>query len=379
MDIDPLRVTIEELVEGFKDESLDDGPVVGWGGNLNIRPSYQREFIYTGKNRHKRDKVIETILNDHPLGVMYWAELDNGKYEVLDGQQRIMSICQYVAQKRFAYKGREFHSLEEDEQIKFNEYDKMTVYICKGKPSEKIEWFETINIAGLTLTTQEMNNAVFHGAWVDNAKQYFSKTSCPADTNWGKYIASNVDHRRQELLELAIKWRIMGMKNQDGKPMSVREYMSSNKENDAKELWEHFESVMKWAKKTFKYRSIMKGLNWGKLYYNHKDDVLDPIELETRIDNLIKDEYDELKSTKGIYEYVLTDDKHCLDIRKFNKGEREKLYARCGGTCIRCGEENFTIEQMEADHIDPWKEGGNTRMDNAQMLCKPCNRRKGAK
>ena len=86
------EISVREVVEGYID-SAENG-VVGYGGKLDIRPAFQREFIYKDK---QRDEVIRTVRKDFPLNVMYWVLSDDGNYEVLDGQQRTISICQYVA------------------------------------------------------------------------------------------------------------------------------------------------------------------------------------------------------------------------------------------------------------------------------------------
>lgn len=69
MKIEERRVTVRELTEGyFNDE--EEG-VVGYDENLDIRPKYQREFVYKDA---QRDEVIRTILKGLPLNVMYWVD-----------------------------------------------------------------------------------------------------------------------------------------------------------------------------------------------------------------------------------------------------------------------------------------------------------------
>ena len=148
------EITVRELAEGYKDSGAEG--VVGFGGKLNIRPPYQREFIYKEK---QRDAVITTVKRHFPLNVMYWADCGDGTYEVIDGQQRTISICQYVAGD-FAYEFRYFNNLTTDEKQEILNY-KLMVYICTGTDSEKLEWFRTINIAGEKLTEQELRNAVY--------------------------------------------------------------------------------------------------------------------------------------------------------------------------------------------------------------------------
>src|SRR5262245_55045039 len=105
MKIVPKEVTIRDLTADYEDN--DDSGAVGYGGQLDIRPPYQREFIYGDK---KRNAIMESVFSGFPINVMYWAETDNGGFEVIDGQQRTISICQYVAGD-FAYANRYFHNL----------------------------------------------------------------------------------------------------------------------------------------------------------------------------------------------------------------------------------------------------------------------------
>src|SRR4051794_23104832 len=198
MDIELTAVTVRELTEGYEN-SDEEGGVIGFDGALNIRPAYQREFIYKDK---QRDAVIETVFKGYPLNVMYWAVRDEGGYEVIDGQQRTISICQYVAGD-FAYEGRYFYNLQADEKDRVLDYELM-VYLCSGTDREKLDWFQTINIAGAQLTKQELRNAVYSGPWVTDAKRYFSKTGCPAYGIGSKYVSGELN--RQAYLETAISW-----------------------------------------------------------------------------------------------------------------------------------------------------------------------------
>ena len=58
--------------------------------------------------------------------------------------------------------------------------------------------------------------------------------------------------------------------------------------------------------------------------------------------------------------------------------QKRVAYGRQKGICVHCGK-HFEFEEMEADHITPWKEGGTTVAENCQMLCRNCNRIKGGK
>ena len=361
MKIELKEITIQELSDGFEDNN-EDG-VVGFGGKLDIRPSYQREFIYKDK---QRDAVINTITKNFPLNVMYWAVREDGTFEVIDGQQRTISICQYI-DGDFAFQNRYFHNLKADEKEKILNYTLM-VYVCSGTESEKLEWFKTINIAGEKLTEQELRNAVYTGSWVSDAKRYFSKSGCVAYNIGSDYL--NGSPIRQEFLETAIDWISEG---------KIENYMATHQhDSNATALWLYFQSVITWVNATFtvKRKKFMKGIQWGLFYNKYKDVVFDTKAIEEETARLIAD--DEVEKKSGIYAYILTKDERYLGIRTFSDSVKQKVYENQKGICPIC-KNHFDISEMEGDHITPWVEGGKTIEENCQMLCKDDNRRKSSK
>lgn len=365
MKIELKEVTIKKLTAGYSDNA--EKGVVGYGGRLDIRPPYQREFVY---GESQRNAVIDTVFNGFPLNVMYWAVREDGGFEVIDGQQRTISLCQFV-NGDFAFNFRYFHNLAEDEKEKFLSY-KLMIYVCEGTDSEKLKWFETINIAGEKLTAQELRNAVYYGSWLSDAKKYFSKNGCPAYGIGSKLL--NGSPIRQDYLETAISWISKG---------NIEIYMARHqKDPNANELWLYFQSVISWVNILFpKTRKEMKGVNWGELYNKYGSGSYDAAELEEEVSRLMADS--DVKKKAGIYRYVFDHDEHHLDIRAFDDNTKREVYERQGGHCAnpdcpRHGEV-IDIREMEADHITPWKEGGRTVASNCQMLCRECNRRKGSK
>jgi hypothetical protein len=358
MNIELKEIKVRDLTKGYEDNQ-EDG-VIGYDGKLDIRPPYQREFIYKDK---QRDAVIDTITKKFPLNVMYWAVREDGEFEIIDGQQRTISICQYV-NNDFSINGLAFHNLPKDKQEEILDYELM-VYFCEGADSEKLEWFKTINIAGEKLTDQELRNAVYSGSWVTDAKRYFSKSSRPKIGD--EYLGGSAN--RQEYLETAIDWISEG---------KIEDYMSKNQhEPNANELWLYFQAVINWVKATFpKYRKEMKGLSWGTFYNEFKDNKFDSMKLEEQITELMIDE--DVQNKKGIYAYVLTGKEKFLNIRAFSPNQKREAYERQKGICVVC-KQHFEINEMEADHIDPWHSGGKTITENCQMLCKEDNRRKSGK
>ncbi|OBF98577.1 HNH endonuclease [Mycobacterium sp. 852002-51152_SCH6134967] len=382
MKIELKEITVRDLVEGYEDN--DELGVRAYDGKLDVRPPYQREFVYKDK---QRDAVIETLRRDFPLNVMYWAVRDDGTFEVIDGQQRTISICQYVeGDFSIPIDGHQlaFHNLQDDQKNQILDYDLM-VYLCEGTDSEKLDWFKTINIAGEKLTDQELRNAVYHGPWVSAAKKYFSKNGCPAYGIGSDYMTGSPI--RQDYLETAIEW-INGGK--------VDEYMRDHQhDTNANELWLYFKGVIDWVETTFpKKRAQMKTVKWGPLYNQYKNASLDPAKLEARIAALMADV--DVKNKRGIYEFLLGGeaDTKLLEVRVFDEKTKLAAYgqqtsaAEEAGTsncplCAIAGNNNATriyeLSEMDADHVTAWSKGGATDLSNCEMLCIPHNRSKGNK
>ncbi len=360
MKIELREVTVREVVDGYI--NLNEEGVVGYGGKLNIRPMYQREFIYKPK---QQEAVMETVRKDFPLNVMYWVKNADGTFELLDGQQRTLSICSYI-HGGFALNYQFYHNLTDQAREQILNY-KMMIYFCEGDDVEKLDWFRTINIAGEKLTEQELRNAIYTGTWLTSAKKHFSKPKCAAYDIGKDHLKGAAI--RQSYLETAINWISDG---------EVERYMANNQSKpNANELWLYFQNVMSWTKTIFpKYRKEMKGVPFGHLYNKYKDSPIDSSKIEEEITRLMRDE--DVTRKAGIYSYVLTREEKHLNIRAFSARQKREAFEKQEGFCAACGAQ-FELEEMEADHITPWHEGGQTVAANCQMLCKTCNRTKGGK
>ena len=317
------EVKVRDLVNGYHDDG--EGGVRGLSGHLDIRPPFQREFVYKDE---QRDAVIETINKGFPLNVMYWAVRQDEKYEVIDGQQRTISVAQYVSND-YSIDGLYFNNLQNNQQERILDY-LLQVYICEGSASEKLDWFRIINIAGEKLTDQELRNAVYAGPWVSDAKQYFSRHSGPAYAVGSKYV--NGSPIRQDYLETAIKW----IKD---KSQTVEQYMGEHQhDKTAIALWNHFQSVMEHVKAVFpKYHKTMKGVDWGMYYEHLRNENLDPKALAAEVERLILD--DDVQRNAGIYPYLLTNDKKHLNLRAFTPAQKQRAFnnLEIAGVCRNAG------------------------------------------
>ena len=373
MTIKQIEVTVGDIARGYINS--EEQGVRGYGGQLDIRPPYQREFIY---NENEQQAVISTVLKGYPLNVMYWVRRSEDAecpYEVMDGQQRTLSLCEYVDGK-FAYDFKNFFNQPADIQKLILDYP-LTIYLCEGEPSEKLEWFKTINIAGKPLNEQEINNAVYAGPFVTDAKRHFSKSNCGA-YRLGKDLVNGTPIR-QEFLKKALEW-MAEHETREGKPQSVVGYMAEHQHDpNANNLWTYFQNVLNWTITNFdlkKFKKIMKGLNWALYYDKYHSTTLDTADLASRISKLILDS--DVQKQVGIIPYVLTGDERHLDLRGFPEDIKLAVWEKQHHICPSCQKE-FDYEFMEGDHITPWREGGRTVIENCQMLCRECNRRKGGR
>ena len=365
MEITLHTIKVRDIVDGYEDN--EEEGVVGYGGLLNIRPKYQREFVYNDK---QKKEVINSIFKKFPLNVMYWVKNEDGTFELLDGQQRTLSICSFYEDSFYVNldgKVKSFANLTPDQIKQFLDYE-LQIYVCEnGTDSEKLDWFEIINIAGEKLTPQELCNAVYSGEWVMALKKKFSKSTCVAYRLAKDYMSGNPI--RQDYLQTVLKWISRG---------SINEYMATHQHDENADVeWQYFQAAISWIQRIFtKYRAIMKGIEWGELYNMYGNNTYSATDLEKRISTLLIDK--DVTNKKGVYAYVLSGDERYLNIRDFDEVDRIEAYERQKGFCPDCGN-HFEIGEMHADHITPWSKGGHTTADNCQMLCADCNRRKGAK
>lgn len=364
MKITNKKVTIREIINGY--ENRDELGVVAYGGKLNVRPAYQRLYVYTEK---QSVAVINSIMNGFPLSSFYWSKNKVEGFEILDGQQRTMSICEFVKGK-FFYNGKTYDGQSEEFKEQFLNYE-LLIYVCDGTEEEKLNWFRVINIAGEPLSEQELRNAAYVGPWLASAKAWFSKTNC-AEANNSKGF-TNAKVNRQELLEQALYWITNGRKN------GIEEYMAQHQFFPAAdELVGYFNQVMSWAKSLFgkHLRKEMLTQQWGLLYNKYGKNQYDAEELEITVSKLMKD--DEVTKKSGIYEYLFDGDEKHLSLRAFPESMKRTVYEQQNHKCAMCGKE-IAWEDAQADHCDPWSKGGKTTIENCVILCRRCNGTKSNK
>ncbi len=379
--------TVADVCKGFTYNELEGKGLFGLDGRLTIQPEYQRHYIY---NDCKRDvAVIDSLLKGYPIGLIYFNRTSDGRYEVLDGQQRITSFGRFVTGK-FAIKDANknmqyFSGLPRESQQRIMQ-SRLLIYECEGEEWEIREWFRTINIVGIALRDQEMRNAIYSGEFVTAAKRVFSNSLNAEIQKWGHYVKGDV--KRQDYLAEALKWIC------DSKKTSIDAYMSQHRHDQSiAELESYFRSVIDWASAVFEMvERDMCGLEWGRLYETYHKTPYSSSLVTKRVRELQADEH--IKCPRNIYEYVLggEQDKSLLQIRLFEESTKRAAYARQTDAAKEKGVSNcplcaigdnanktriYKFNEMDADHVTAWSKGGATSIENCEMLCKTHNRSKG--
>lgn len=380
------EISIKDICEGFVYNELEGKGLFGLSGKLTIQPEYQRNYIYASDGGKREMGVVESIVKDYPIGLIYFNKLSEDKLEVLDGQQRITSIGRFVTDK-FAIKDENgleqyFSGMAKDKKDKILEA-KLLIYECEGSESEIKEWFKTINIVGVPLNDQELLNAVYSGPFVTLAKEEFSNSQNANIQKWGAYIKGNAN--RQEYLARALDWLSKG---------KIGDYMSSHRlVNNINELKTYFNSVIDWVSSVFTdVEKEMCGLEWGRMYEEYHTKAYSPSKVSAAVKKLYGDSY--VNNRKGIFEYILggSVDKKLLNVRVFDDATKKSVYASQTKTAKANGESNcplcaighdankskhWKLTEMDADHVAAWIKGGATNVNNCQMLCTTHNRAKG--
>lgn len=378
-------ITVADICAGFVFNQLEGKGLFGLGGALTIQPEYQRNYIYADGGGRREQAVIQSLLKGYPLGLIYFNTVSPGKFEVLDGQQRITSIGRFVTGK-FAImvdgNPQNFDSLPADQQTKIKK-STLLIYECAGTESEIKQWFETINIAGVPLNQQELLNAIYSGPFVTLAKAEFSNSQNSNIQKWSAYVKGSAN--RQDFLERALDWVSKG---------DIGAYMSAHRnDTNIKGLKNYFETVLDWVSSVFTdVEKEMQGQEWGRLYEEHHAKSFDPAKVSAEVRRLYGDPY--VKNRRGVFEYILggNKDSKLLDVRVFDEATKNSVYAIQTKAAEGKGESNcslcalghdanksriWKIGEMDADHVAAWSKGGGSSAKNCQMLCVTHNRAKG--
>lgn len=378
-------ISVAEICEGFIYNQFEGKGLHGLSGRLTIQPEYQRNYIYADNGGKRETAVIESLLKEYPLGLIYFNKVADDKFDVLDGQQRITSIGRFLTNKFPIMENgnpKYFDSLPTDQKERIRRA-RLLIYECEGTETEIKQWFQTINIVGVPLNDQELLNAIYSGHFVTAAKAEFSNSQNANIAKWSAYIKGSAN--RQDFLERALEWV---SKSDTGT------YMSSHRHSDdITELKNYFNTVLDWVSTVFiDVEREMQGREWGRLFETYRSLSYDPAKISAQLKELYGNPY--VKNRKGTFEYILggSTDSKLLDVRVFDKATAQSVYAlqtakaeaKAVSNCPLCAvghsanqDKIWTFKEMDADHVSAWSKGGDSSAKNCQMLCVTHNRAKG--
>lgn len=347
-------------------EQLRDGKIIS---DIDL----QREIVY---DPDKQILVIDSIINGIPLPAFYFWKNKDGILEVLDGKQRIEAIKKFI-ENDIQYQDKLWKQTDEEIQNKINNTE-LSIIICEGQEQLKREIFRRINTLGVPLSRYEVLNGLFHGEYLRGLTTYVVQ-----DRDALKVLGSNSRGKNQyRILQLLMK-----LNNLPKDTQSINDYVNKNQNNsfadDQREIGKYIKFVS----------DIFEGYGQLDIYFNLAKKYLKDVviwkqnknEINSRVKRYLKS--DDAKLTdkameiediiQAIINNISVDEKRLFSIddkkeylRK-QKPDQEGKYQ-----CAIC-EKYFYAEELTMDHKDPWSKGGRTVLSNAQILCSPCNIKKG--
>ena len=375
-----IHATVGELLDGYRPDAMRC-----WGGRLNLRPSYKRRLV---PSEADKTRLVETVLHGGELKGVCWASCGDGSFELLDGQQRILTLLEF-ASGRGSFKApdvcnsgakRKFADMTEESQNRILNHP-LRVHIYEGEAAMRPRMAKLLNSPSWSMNAQEAHNLNFPSPWLDDARRRFAE---PGETmSKARKLLSIIDGdstpsglNRDYALHFALKWQAGKEKK------NIAEYLCdklASGETDASDLWEFFRGVVEWAYRLFgslpeeAVRNEKMAHQWGSLWRQWKDAELDPEAIRAKVMEKVADERVDYHQTLVLY--ALTGEEKWLNDRNFPTAMKRTRYEQQGRKCAgkRCGGAELAFKDAQAHHVKPWSKGGRTDFANLSILCRTCN------
>jgi len=166
----PYDLSINTLVEQWDDETLS-------------LPEIQRQYVW---DNARASRLIESLLLNVPIPVVYFAETDDLKYLVIDGHQRIQSVVRFL-DNQFALSGlrilgdlnrKRFHQLSgRDQRLIRTRVIRAIIISADSDPMMSFEVFERLNTGSIALNAQEVRNSTHRGRMNEMIKSFVNEKS----------------------------------------------------------------------------------------------------------------------------------------------------------------------------------------------------------
>jgi uncharacterized protein with ParB-like and HNH nuclease domain len=396
-------------------------------GRLDLQPDFQRQFVW---DANKASSLIESLLLDVPIPVVYLAEDDDGTFSVIDGQQRLGSIFSFIngifpGDRPFnllglkvlrGLNGKPYRDIDPIYQDKLDTATLSTIIIKKeSDPELKFEIFERLNTGSVRLNDQELRNCIYRGDYLNLLKEL------SADAEFRYIMGLKKTDKRMKDVEYVLRFAAFYHKAylNFAKARTMKTFLNGEmalhrtlSEQDAQDLREAFKKAVQINKSLFgnrSFRRVSRGdkddpnASWknssvvnGALfdvmmtYFLDKDKNiifrnLDSIreayihlltENEEFVDTIEKwtNSYNQIRKKFQIFDQTMTAifDGDSIQDRCFSSDLKERLF-KLYNTCAICGQKILMVEDSAVDHVEQYWLGGKTIPENARLTHRYCN------
>ncbi len=393
-------------------------------GRLNVQPEFQRQFVW---DEIKSSRLIESVLLDIPIPIVYLSEEKDGKENVIDGQQRLTSFFSFIDGKfpddnEFKLKklnvftelnGKKFNQLSEELQYKITTYKIRVIKFRKESDGDlQFEIFARLNSGSVPLNDQELRNCVFRGRFNETIKELSQ------DKDFKYLLGITTSDRRMKDRELVLRFAAFHFNTYLNYYAPIKKFLNDSMERyqnisptDEANFRNAFKNTVQIIrslldKKSFKrfYRGDEKNKNgtWETQKFNvslfdilmysfaredknivfqnldrirealielmTKDqDFIDSIELSTSSKKAVLNRFDKWRFTLQTILGVGAKEPRCFTLQL-----KQELYNN-NDTCAICGNKISSIDDAAVDHIEQYWTGGKTIPDNARLTHRYCN------
>lgn len=416
-----------KIIWQAKDFSIREFSSMQQDGDLDLQPNYQRKYVATPAIA---SRLIESVLMDVPIPVIYLAEEKDSSYSVIDGQQRLTSFLSFLNGhfpdgNEFKLTGlkvykelnkKTFKELSKEQQTKIRTTTLHTIIIKKESNEDiKFEIFERLNTGSIKLNEDEIRNTVYRGNYINLLAELEN------DKTFHELIQNDNAKKRMLYRSMILRFFALSEKTHLNYKPSMKQFcnkelrdnrdLNQEKQQEYRERFAHCVDLVKtvFGHNAFKRYQLDKNGNgsYGKNlnmslfdiqmcgFVNYsKNEILrnaDNIR-EAMLDlmttnNDFNDSIEKSTSDKKVLQNrfkiwldkldeILGDESY--QQRTFSYEIKKQLFDK-NPVCAISGQTILAIEDAEVDHIIPYSKGGKTELENAQLVLRYFNRIKGNK
>lgn len=398
-------------------------------GDLDIQPDFQRGFVW---DITTASRLIESILLDIPLPVIYLSQEKDGREYVIDGQQRLTSFFSYFDGKLpdpqlpfgkdfkltslnvfTELVGKNFKDLPKELQKKIRYYKIRTITFRKESEQDlKFEVFERLNTGSVSLNDQELRNCIYRGKYNDLLWELSE------DKVFRELLGIKKPEKRMRDVELVLRFAAFYHSTYINYKPPIKKFLNNDMEKyrfitekDASDLRNAFKNTISIIKSLLGQHAFKRFYSgnksqpngyWEKKKFNASlcDILMDSF---ARIDK--NKAMQHLDSIREAYVDLMTSDQQFIDSierstsstqaihmrftkwrnalesifsitqkepRQFSSQLKEILY-KSNPTCALCNQKILGIDDSAVDHIYQYWTGGKTIPENARLTHRYCN------